>query len=78
MAYYDHRKHCKVMREDEAYSYYPGWAKCDCGCRNGVLWCRIDEKPRDCPECNGEGSFARHAESGVCAEFPGGPFVARR
>lgn len=72
MSFYDYRQNKIIHFEDEPYPNYPGWILQDCGCSNGLEW--GGTYPRECKRCNGSGWIAKHIESGVIAQYPGGPF----
>lgn len=66
----------KIVRfPPEESKVYPGWECIDCGCCGGTQW--GGESPIECYDCNGTGCFYRHKESGVLAEYPGGPFLGK-
>lgn len=52
-----------------------GWKYVDCHCCNGIRW--GGEYPVECSYCKGAAFYFKHIESGVLAEYPGGPFLGR-
>lgn len=52
---------------------HPGWLLVDCGCCAGLEW--GGNEPRECRDCGGGGHLALHVDSGVLAQYPGGPFA---
>ncbi len=60
----------------EPYPYSPGWLRVDCGCCAGLEWGGWE--PTDCRRCGGSGQMALHVQSGVLADYPGGPFRGKR
>jgi len=65
----------RQIKPTRKYPGYPAWDLIACGCCAGLEW--GGEYPRECNDCNGTGSYARHRRTGVLAEWPGGRLLGR-
>jgi hypothetical protein len=75
MAYWDSKQGKVIHQPSKPCEEYPGWVREDCGCCNGLEW--GGTSPEECSSCAGSGVVYRYLESGVFAQYPGGPFLGR-
>lgn len=75
MAYWDSFIGKIVSFESYEDPGFPGWVCDDCGCCAGIRW--GGESPDECDNCAGSGRIWRHKQSGVVAQWPGGPLLGR-
>lgn len=75
MAHWNPDTHQIVYFPPQEDPEFPNWVREDCGCCAGIKW--GGEEPIECNNCAGSGYVWRHKQSGVLAQWPGGPFLGR-
>lgn len=73
MSYWDSENKTIVRIPTKDWPNNSSWECVDCGCCGGIQW--GGDYPRECGTCKGSGFYARHKESRVIAQYPGGPFL---
>lgn len=72
MAYWNGEK---LVYSPPEPAFKTGWFVVDCHCCNGIAW--GGDEPYDCYDCKGSGRQFLHVDSGLLAEYPGGPALGR-
>lgn len=73
MAFWSANQQRIIYYKPEFIGENESWLRIDCGCCHGLTWWTGNE----CRYCDGTGFICKHIESGVLAQYPGGPFLGR-